>query len=60
MVRTEQMEWHQTPGNHGNHVFDVVFDTIPLVTLQPLPQARLPQLRCRQPPVNAINRSSMS
>jgi hypothetical protein len=36
MARTEQMEWHQTP---GNHVFDV-FDTIPLIPLQSLPQAR--------------------
>ena len=44
---TEQMEWHQTP---GNHVFDV-FDTIPLIPLQSLPRARAPQLWCHQPPV---------
>ena len=44
MVGTARMEWHQTP---GNHVFGV-FDTIPL---QPLPQARSPQLRSHQPPV---------
>ena len=40
MPGTEQMEWNQTP---GNHVFDV-FDTVPLIPLQPLPQARSPQL----------------
>jgi hypothetical protein len=28
---TEQMDWHQT---HGNHVFDV-FDIIPHIPLQP-------------------------
>ena len=28
-----------------------VFDTIPLIPFQPLPQARAPQLRCHQPPV---------
>jgi hypothetical protein len=39
MVVTEQMEWHQT---HGNHVFDVL-DTIPLIPLQTLPGARPPQ-----------------
>uniref|UniRef100_A0A4W5LM42 LIM zinc-binding domain-containing protein n=1 Tax=Hucho hucho TaxID=62062 RepID=A0A4W5LM42_9TELE len=44
MAGTEQMEWHQTPGNH-------VFDTIPLIRLQSLPQTRPPQLRCHQPPV---------
>ena len=32
MAGTLQMEWHQA---HGNHVFDV-FDTIPLILLQPL------------------------
>jgi hypothetical protein len=47
MAGTEQIEWHQTP---GNHVFDV-FDTIPLIQLQSLPLARSPQLRCHQPPV---------
>jgi hypothetical protein len=31
MARTEQMEWHQTPGNHL--MVDVV-DTIPLFALQ--------------------------
>jgi hypothetical protein len=44
------MEWHQTPGNPGNHVFDVL-ETIPLILLQSLPQARSPQFRCHQPPV---------
>ena len=44
------MEWHQT---HGNHVFDV-FDTIPLILLQPLPWASPPQLRCHQPPVVCV------
>ena len=47
MTRTERMEWHQTP---GNHVFGV-FDTIPLIPLQSLPQARPPPLRCHQPPL---------
>ena len=47
MAGTASMEWHQT---HGNNVFDV-FDTIPLILLQPLPQPRPPQLRCHQPPV---------
>ena len=42
-----EMEWHQT---HGNHMFDV-FDSIPLISLQPLPRARPPQLRSNQPPV---------
>ena len=31
-------------------MFDV-FDTIPLILLQPLPLAHPPQLRCDQPPV---------
>nr|XP_046147162.1 synaptotagmin-like protein 3 isoform X3 [Oncorhynchus gorbuscha] len=44
MARTEQMEWHQT---HRNHVFN----TIPLIPLQPLPRACPPQLNCHQPPV---------
>ena len=44
------MEWHQTPGNHGNHVFDV-FDTIPLILLQSLERDGSSQLRCHQPPV---------
>ena len=44
MARTEQMEWHQIP---GNHVFDVI-DPIPL---QALPRAWSPLLRCHQPPV---------
>ena len=35
MAGTEQMEWHQTL---GNHVFDV-FDTIPLISLRSLPRA---------------------
>ena len=35
---------------NGNHVFDL-FDTIPLIPLQPLPRARPPQLRGPQPPV---------
>ena len=47
MAGTVQMEWHHTP---GNHVFDV-FDTIPMIPLQSLPQACSPQLRCHQPPV---------
>ena len=47
MPGLEQMEWHQT---HGNYVL-YVFDTVPLIPLQPLPQARSPQLRCCQPPV---------
>ena len=42
---TEQMEWHLE-----TNVFDV-FDTIPLILLQSLPQARSAQLRCHQPPV---------
>jgi hypothetical protein len=41
------MEWHQTS---GNHVFDV-FDAIPPIPLQPLPQALPPKLSCHQPPV---------
>jgi hypothetical protein len=41
MAGTEQMEWNQTP---GNHVF-YVFDTIPAIPLQPLPQAHPPHLR---------------
>ena len=49
----KQMEWHQTPGNHGNHVFDE-FDTIPLTLLQSLTQARSPQLCCHQPPVDYV------
>jgi hypothetical protein len=40
MARMEQMECHQT---HGNHVFDTIL-------LQPLPRACPPQLRCHQPP----------
>ena len=40
----EQSKWN------GNHVFDV-FDTIPLVLLQLLPQARSPQLMSPRPPV---------
>ena len=44
MARTKQMEWHQT---HRNHVFN----TIPLIPLQPLPRACPPQLSCHQPPV---------
>ena len=51
MAGTEQMEWHQT---HGNHVFDV-FNTIPPFPLQPLPRARPPQFRCHQPPVIQIH-----
>ena len=47
MSGTEQMEWHQTP---GNHVFDV-FDSVLLIPLQSLPQARSTQLRYRQTPV---------
>ena len=39
MAGTEQMEWHQT---HGNHVFNV-FDTIPPIPLQSLPRACPPQ-----------------
>ena len=39
---TERMEWHQ---KHS------VFDTNPLILLQPLPRARPPKLRCHQPPV---------
>jgi hypothetical protein len=35
---------------YGNHVFDA-FDAIPLIALQALLQARLPQLRCHQSPV---------
>jgi hypothetical protein len=31
-------------------MFDV-FDPIPLILLQPIPQASPPQLRCHQPPV---------
>ena len=42
MAGTEQMEWHQTPGNHGTHVFDV-FDTVPLIPFQSLQRARPPQ-----------------
>ena len=34
----------------SNNVFDV-FDTIPLILLQPLPGACPPKLRCHQPPV---------
>ena len=37
MSGTEQMEWHQT---HGNHI-----------PRQPLPWTHPPQLRCHQPPV---------
>jgi hypothetical protein len=48
------MDWHQTPGNHGNHVFD----TIPLVPLQSLPRAHSPQLRCHQPLVDYIRQFS--
>ena len=47
MAGMEQMEWDQTPGNHGNHVFD----TIPLIPLQSFPRARAPQLRFHQTPV---------
>jgi hypothetical protein len=50
MAEIESMEWHQT---HGNHVFHV-FDTIPLILLQPL-RACSPQLRCHQPPVLRIH-----
>ncbi|CDQ98955.1 unnamed protein product [Oncorhynchus mykiss] len=46
-----QIEWHQSP---GNHVIDL-FDTIPLIPLQPLPQAHPPQLRCHQPPVVEVD-----
>ena len=28
-----------------------VFDTVPLISFQPLPRAPPPQLRCHQPPV---------
>ena len=42
MAEPEHLEWHQTPGNHGNHVFD----TISPIPLQPLPRARPPQLCC--------------
>jgi hypothetical protein len=37
----------------GNHVFDV-FDTVPLIPLQPLPWAHSPQIRCHQPPVMTV------
>ena len=47
MGRMTQMESHKMP---GNHVFDV-FNTIPMISLQSLPQARPPQLRIHQPPV---------
>ena len=46
--------WNRANGNdttHGNHVFDV-FDTIPVIWIQPLPRARPHQLRCHQPPVS--------
>lgn len=48
MSGTAHMEWHQTL---GFQVVDV-FDNIPLIPLQSLPQARTPQLSCHQPPVN--------
>jgi hypothetical protein len=41
MAGTEQIEWLR---NHGIHVFDV-FDTIPLITLQPLP-IKVPPTSC--------------
>ena len=54
MPGMEQMEWHQTP---GNHVFDV-FNTIPLIPLQSLPQVCSSQLRGHQPPVLPSQRIS--
>jgi hypothetical protein len=51
LAGTDQVEWHQIP---GDHVFDV-FETIPPIPLQPLPRAHPPQLRrhlcivCLQP-----------
>jgi hypothetical protein len=47
MTETEQMGWHETP---GNHMFDP-FDTIPLIPHQSFPRARSHQLRCHQLPV---------
>ena len=43
----------------SNHVFDV-FDTVPLILLQPLPRACPPQLRFHQSPVSYISFSSPS
>ena len=42
------MEWHQT---HGKLLFNFV-NTFPPIQLQPFPQTRPPQLRCRQPHVD--------
>lgn len=53
LSRTEWMEWHHA---HINHVFD----TIPPIPLQPLPQASPPQLRCQQYPVVAMCHCSWS
>ena len=44
----DQIEWHQT---HGQHGFDV-FDTIPL---QLLPRVCPPQIWCHEPPVDKVN-----
>ena len=49
MARMEQMEWHQT---RKGCVY--VFDTLPLIPLQPLPLAHSLQLRCHQPPLLRI------
>ena len=46
MAGTAQMEWHQTPGNHRNRVFD----TIPLIPLQLLPRA--PSSPIKVPPAS--------
>ena len=45
--------WNEVNGMQSNHVFDV-FDTTPLILLQPLPRARPPQLRCHKPPVELL------
>ena len=48
--RTAHNGWNGANGMASNHVFNV-YDTIPLIPLQPFPQARPPQLSCHQPPV---------
>ena len=42
--------WNGVNGMVSKHVFDV-FDTVPLIALQPVSRARPPQLTCHQPPV---------
>lgn len=54
MAGMEKMEWHQTPANQAN-----LFDTIPPIPLQSLPEARSPQLRCHQLPVTHTQKQTL-